>query len=332
MLFFRYSLFLSMLFVSLCFAWTDTSACTFSKAKRFRARFDVSRQKVKVRWRAVVGASRYLLIIRDSDGELVYRKASRRSKRFLRRDLFNKSETYDLRLKVLGTRDCRASKFKNLSYVFTTKVPTSAVTATLETLNSGGRSGTYYLPKNYPLKSLPVVLLFHGSGINGLAMVREFRAYAREREFVIIAPDSNDPLGWEVGTSPGEQTIDYLHTLAVLEEALAIEDLTIDSNFFLAAGVSAGASSAAFIATNDIRFTAFAVMHGGAFISGFGLNQVPAWFSTGTQDQLRPPAELTSYVNTLKSQGYPNVEYHQYDSGHTLIPAEKEDMLSWWLD
>ena len=97
------------------------------------------------------------------------------------------------------------------------------------------------------------------------------------RGFAILAPESriapDGQANWEVGDHPGEITDDRTHVMACLAELVAVlsaEHLTLDPRHVLVAGHSGGASSAPWLATSEEPFTAFAVLHGGAFPDGFG--------------------------------------------------------------
>lgn len=308
-------------------------ACKFEKPKRLRVKFVVSKQQVRVRWRQNPDAARYLMTVTDATGQEIYRKSSRRRKRFLDRDLFTPGSTYEVKVRAKKTSSCARSRFRTRSYSFTTQVETASVKASVNTTNTGGRTGTYYLPKNYPLRSLPVMVMFHGSTLDGNTMVKELRDFADEFGFIIIAPDSTDPAGWNVGTTPGEMTNDYIHSQNVITEVLGIEDLTWNGTDMIAVGVSAGGSSAAFIATNDNSFSHFAVMHGGIFYGGFGANTPGAWFSTGSSDTLRSPSHVKSFVNLLNQVAYPGeIIYTEYSVGHTVPEVENREMLEWWLE
>src|SRR5687768_6063062 len=78
------------------------------------------------------------------------------------------------------------------------KAKAEAISKAFKTTNSGGRSGYYFLPKNYKSKALPLMLIFHGSNISGKTVVKLFKKLAKESNFIIAAPDSSNPMGWEV--------------------------------------------------------------------------------------------------------------------------------------
>jgi len=217
----------------------------------------------------------------------------------------------------------------------TTGDPEDAVQGTLEVQNSIGRSGSYYLPQGYNLTGLPILVAYHGTGGSGLDMVTTLRPYADTSSFIIVAPDSRvSPQGdytWEVGSEPGEVTEDLLHTQACLEEVLGLPGVTWNETDLLAAGYSGGGSSAPYMATNDDRFTASATLHGGVFVGGLGDNIIPAWFSTGEDDSMRPPDHVEGMAADMEAAGFPDVEFHVFPGGHELTAAELEGVVEWWL-
>ncbi len=213
--------------------------------------------------------------------------------------------------------------------------PLPAQRGILQTTNSSGRKGAYYLPAGYNLKATPMMLAYHGTGGNGDGILSAFVGLAEKYHFIIVAPDSRyHPIygyTWEVGTEPGEITPDYLHALACMDEVLAFPYVSIDSRHVLAVGFSGGGSSAPYIASNSTRFTASATLHGGVFTSGLGGNKIRPWFSTGQGDTIRTPAHVQGQADSMMYAGFPNVEFHVYSGGHELIAMEIEEMTIWWL-
>jgi predicted esterase len=200
--------------------------------------------------------------------------------------------------------------------------------------NHLGRSGALFVPPRAARGPVPLLVLFHGTGGNGLQILRPFLPLAEKRGVALLAPDSGrSPDGnynWQVPDAPGETTPDQEHVKACLDEVFGTPGLTIDTKYVLAAGHSGGASTAAYQGTQDARFRAFAVLHGGIFPRGLGSNRVPGWFSTGHDDKLRPPAVLeraaaaaAPYAGLVTTRFYPG--------GHGLLEPEMADLFAWWL-
>lgn len=198
--------------------------------------------------------------------------------------------------------------------------------------NSFGRSGAYYLPPNYQTRALPLVVLFHGTGVDGSVALGELLPLAEAKSLLVVAPDSGRaPDGtatWQVGDHPGDRTADFEHSRACLREFEALPGVRIQRR--LALGYSGGGSSAPYFATNDSRFDAFAVLHGGIFVGGFGGYARRGWFSTGQSDGWRSPAQVRVAAEQARGAGV-SVTMREFPGGHNLALPEIEAALDWWL-
>ncbi len=175
------------------------------------------------------------------------------------------------------------------------------------------------------------MLIFHGSFVNGEAMVNTFVKLAKKRGFIIVAPDSSSELGWLVGDTPDEVTIDYEHAVKCLNEILGIKGVSV-SEKMLSIGISAGGSTAAFFGTHDTSFSHMAISHGGIIASGLGEHILKTWLSTGISDTLRTTKELQGYIPILSELGFSSVTYNEYDYGHDVKGPEKIELVDWWLE
>lgn len=306
----------------------------FERVTNLTAAFNTTKSKLKITWESVSGAKKYRLIIKDSNGTTLSSAVTSRTKRQISGSLFSDERKYKILVKVLKTSDLAASKNKKLTYTHSTSSG-SAERGVLTTKNSAGRTGSYYLPKNFKNSELPIMVAFHGTGGSGEDMVSMFADLANEFSFIIIAPDSRkSPSGsytWEVGSTPSEITEDYTHTLNCIKEVLSRSGVTKDDRYYLAVGYSGGGSSAPYLATNESRFTNFAILHGGVFTSNLGTNVIPGWLSTGKNDTLRPPSELNSYQSALNATGFGDISFTQYSGSHDVSDNEKQDLVRWWL-
>ena len=111
---------------------------------------------------------------------------------------------------------------------------------------------------------------------------------------------------------------------------LAAGGVSIDPKRVLVAGHSGGGSSAPYLATNEEPFTAFAVLHGGAFPGGFGKRRVRGWFSTGSNDTIRSPDDVRSAYEESRSPGSA-FEMHVFEGGHAIGDEERRAVVAWWL-
>jgi poly(3-hydroxybutyrate) depolymerase len=204
----------------------------------------------------------------------------------------------------------------------------------LKSRNTVGRGGVAFLPHQLSAGARPLLVLFHGTGGSGSAILGSFRSIAEQRGLIVVAPDSGrSPDGawnWQVGDAPGELTADRQHTTACIEEVLALPGVRVDGDYVLAAGYSGGASSAPYLASNDARFRAFAVLHGGVFAGGLGSNRVRGWFSTGEGDTLRTPRSVRDAGSSAAERTGP-ITFRAFAGGHELSRAEVDDLIEWWL-
>lgn len=204
----------------------------------------------------------------------------------------------------------------------------------LTVTNRFGRSGAYFLPAGFDDAPRPLLVALHGSGWNGAGFLLVLRPFAEEQGLLVIAPDSglapNGIATWQVGDKPGDRTDDFHHVQRALEELNALPGVRVDTARVLALGYSGGGSSASYLATNDPRFTAFAVLHGGVFAGGLGEHAIRGWFSTGQGDPARPPALVKAAAEQAGARGLA-VEFHTYPGGHELSREELREVIQWWL-
>jgi predicted esterase len=213
--------------------------------------------------------------------------------------------------------------------------PLRTGTFNLTTKNGIGRSGMAFIPAEAVQGPRPLLIVLHGTGGSGAGMLATFAAIARQRGVIMLAPDSGrSPDGaynWQVPDRPNDPSPDTSHVLACLDELYATPHLKIDPARVLAVGHSGGGSTAAYLGTNDPRVRAFAVLHGGVFASGLGASVARAWFSTGTEDTLRPP-DVVQRAAAAAQKHTTDVRLRFYPGGHGLTQGEIDDVISWWLD
>ena len=112
-------------------------------------------------------------------------------------------------------------------------------TRTVQARTSTGRQGTYFLPRDYAGRALPLMVGFHGTGGKGSLMVLRLHALAEREGFIVLAPDSVSVPGvWLVGQRPDEVTEDYRHVMDCVREVLQVPGVRVDPAQVLAAGFS----------------------------------------------------------------------------------------------
>lgn len=99
----------------------------------------------------------------------------------------------------------------------------------------------------------------------------------------------------------------------------------------LIAGHSGGASTAPYEASVDDLYGAFAVLHGGVFVGGLGARRPRGWFSTGSNDSLRPPRAVRDGADRVRGAGFVNVVYREFPGWHEVGGEEVRTVVEWWL-
>jgi len=124
------------------------------------------------------------------------------------------------------------------------------------TFQFAGNTRTYYLLIPEVEGPLPVVVLLHGSGRNGLVMVDCWKDLAAKEHFIIAAPDAWNSAGWDTGPD----SVDFFH--AMIEEVAAKH--AIDRSRIYLFGHSAGAAFSLVLSLIDSEYYAAAAVHAGA--------------------------------------------------------------------
>lgn len=298
---------------------------------RINTKYDPNKQVLSVSWDSVRNAGKYQLSVRDFTNTEISSTSSKRNSINLPESLFTEDQKYIIEVVALKNSSYASSKSKRKILNFSNKVRTEEKTGTFSLTNSGGRNGQYFLPKNYRLKAMPLLVVFHGSNISGSNVLKLFKEKARSEGFIILAPDSSDPRGWHVPEKFDEPSEDQSHFYGVLNELKSLPHLNFMPDKIMIAGISAGGAMSAFLGSQDSQFSHIAVLHGGLYTEDFGSTRVPFWLSTGSQDTLRTPSELKSYQIALQALGFPQVDYNEYNAAHQVLSDEVADILNWWL-
>lgn len=168
-------------------------------------------------------------------------------------------------------------------------------------------------------------------------MVGLLQPFAERHQFIVVAPDSGyveeiRTHTWRVSDAVGPITQDLAHARRCLDELQNSLKVAVSEAGWLALGFSGGGSSAPYAATNDDRFSAFAVLHGGVYPGGMGAHHPRGWFSTGNQDPARPPHHVMDQVNSFRrARPDDDVTVRFYDIPHTADAHELEDVMTFWL-
>lgn len=197
----------------------------------------------------------------------------------------------------------------------------SASDITKELITSQGKTRAYYLylPGKFSTsKSLPLLVLLHGSGRNGLSLVEKWKDLASKEGIILAGPDSSDPAGWRTP----EDGPDFLHDLV---EALKAKYPVNPRRVYLF-GHSAGAGHAIYMSLYESQYFAATAIHAGALAprsySSIDLakRKIPLAIWVGTVDSYFPLAVVRATRDAMNERGFavelteiPNHDHWYYD-------------------
>jgi poly(3-hydroxybutyrate) depolymerase len=168
---------------------------------------------------------------------------------------------------------------------------------------SGGVKRTYaaYAPPSESPR--PLVILLHGSGWSGRAMVERWKDLAKREGIVVAGPDATDRNRWQ----PPHDSPDLLRDL--VQE---LKPQHIDLRRIYLFGYSAGAVFALYMAPLESEYFAAAATHAGAYGGEADLGyldtatrRIPLLLSVGTKDDLFPQSVFVATVKRLERAGFP---------------------------
>ncbi|HWP41587.1 MAG TPA: alpha/beta fold hydrolase [Blastocatellia bacterium] len=186
-----------------------------------------------------------------------------------------------------------------------------------EAFEVNGRERSYYIfvPKQ-GARPAPMVLLLHGSGMNGRSLVEEWKSLAGKEGLILVGPDSNVASGWSL-ENDGPQFIQ-----ALLETITAKH--RIDARRVYLFGYSAGAVYALQLSLlMSEQFAAAAVYAGAMDPASFerierAKRKIPIALFVSTSDPFFPVPKVRATYIALKERGFPSYmkEVWVDDSAH----------------
>jgi poly(3-hydroxybutyrate) depolymerase len=205
--------------------------------------------------------------------------------------------------------------------------PLAASAASIEqrTVVSRGKKRTYafYAPANVqPDTRAPLLVLIHGSTSNGRQIMENWTAMADTRGILLAAPDATDNSRW---ASPQDGPL-FLKDV--------VDDVatrwTINGRRIYMFGHSAGANFALQMAILESEFFAAAAIHAGAVSSDYfsifdhATRKIPLAIYCGTKDQFYPIDVVRAVVEALKTRGF-SVVYREmpgHDHSYRAVAPE----------
>ena len=191
----------------------------------------------------------------------------------------------------------------------------------------------HYVQRHHGSGDRPLLVMLHGTNGKGSLLISRLRPLADRERFIVVAPDSVSPSGvWDAGQRPDQVTDDYRHIMRCVRQVMAFPGVRVDPGRVLIAGVSVGGAAAAYVATHEELFTAFAVLHGHIIPEGFGPRRVPGWFSAGDRDRRRTVEQVRRAAEHLRrDRHFPDIEMRVFRAEHALPDDELHALVAWWL-
>ncbi|HEY0379301.1 MAG TPA: alpha/beta fold hydrolase [Pyrinomonadaceae bacterium] len=192
---------------------------------------------------------------------------------------------------------------------------------TRESIASAGKKRTYYLfvPEGVSAsKPVPLLVLLHGSGHNGLSLVEKWKDLAAREGIILVGPDSNNSRGWST-------PVDGPDFLRDLVESLKAR-YPVNARRVYLFGHSAGAAHALYMSLFESQYFAAAAIHAGLLPEqGYRLielpkRKIPFAIWVGTVDPLVSLAAVRATRDKLLVGGFsvelteiPNHDHVYYD-------------------
>ncbi len=200
--------------------------------------------------------------------------------------------------------------------VLVSAVAFAAVKPDKQTLVFDGKKRTYYTFAPEKLTTpAPLLLLLHGSGRDGMSQIKPWQALAEREGLVLVAPDSLDSQQWIMPADGPE----FLH--AVVEAVR--EKYSIDGKRIYLFGHSAGAGFALYMAVLESQYFAAAGVHAGAMGEDFypsldlAKRKLPLAIWVGTDDPFFPLTLVRNTQSELKKHGFDaqlfEIKRHDHD-------------------
>jgi poly(3-hydroxybutyrate) depolymerase len=174
-----------------------------------------------------------------------------------------------------------------------------------ETFTSQGKSRTYYLyvPKTAKADApMPLLVLLHGSGRNGLSQVERWDKLARKEGIVLAGLDSTNSSQWLSTDDPAEVIRDLVDGLKA--------KYPIDPRRVYLFGHSAGASYALVLSLMESEYFAATAVHAGAlppestYLVSRAKRKIPLAIVVGTVDPYFPLTTVRRTRDRLNEKGF----------------------------
>jgi poly(3-hydroxybutyrate) depolymerase len=175
-----------------------------------------------------------------------------------------------------------------------------------EKLEVSGTPRSYYVfaPDSATSAPAPLLVLLHGSGSNGLSLVREWSDLANREGLVLLGPDAIDSMVWHIRNDGP-----YFIRAAVDEVS---KHYSIDQRRIYLFGYSGGAVHALTLAMLESEYFAAAALYAGAWrdqrsyvVVPYAKRKIPVSMFVGDKDQFFSLKSVWATRSALEKAGHP---------------------------
>ena len=175
----------------------------------------------------------------------------------------------------------------------------------------------------------PLVLLLHGSHQTGRALLEHWTDLARRKGVLLVAPDSSDPVGWQMKTD-GPSFI-----RAVVDEVARRRP--VDCRRLYLFGISGGAVYSLTLAVLESEYFAATAVFAGAWredsfyeLIPHARRRIPVAIFVGTRDPFFPMNTVRKTTAAFEEAGHPVLLELLKGRGHAYSPVSDEVNSKAW--
>lgn len=196
-------------------------------------------------------------------------------------------------------------------------------------IESGGAQHSYYfyVPEHGKNgQPMPVIVLMHGSGGNGLEQIAVWKPLAEANNIILIGPNiTNTAAGWDELYDRPEW----------IREAIAEvgQKHPVDGRRMYLWGYSAGGMFTFYMAFMESRYFAAAAVHGGVIeqfkyqMADFAVRKVPFAYYIGTRDQWWTVDQTRASRDALTRRGF-TVHYVELQGADHNFYARRDEITN----
>lgn len=174
-----------------------------------------------------------------------------------------------------------------------------------ELITIEGKKRAYYLfapEKLSASQPLPLIVLLHGSGRNGLSLVEKWKDVAKKENVILVGPDALDSRGWRIPEDGPDALRELIETLKA--------KYPVNERRVYLFGHSAGAGQSLYLSLLESQYFAATAVHAGAldpeaypFIER-AKRKIPIAIFVGTNDNFFPLSIVRETRDAFNSRGF----------------------------